>query len=871
MKKLYLVDVSSMFFRAFYAVRPLTSKSGMPTNAIYGFLSMITKLLREIKPEYMAFCFDRPEPSFRKALDERYKANRSEMPEDLIPQVPYIRKLTEIMGICAIDKLNYEADDVIGTLVEFGRKNHLEVVIVSGDKDFAQLIGPHVTMFDTMKDIHFDENEIKAKWGVAPEYFRDYLAITGDTSDNIPGVKGIGPKGAQKLIEDYKTLENIYAHIDEIKGATQKKLLEHKVDALLSQQLVTIKTDLDLGLTLEQLKLSPLNHHELALLLEELSFQSFAKKLLGASTEAGKNEGEGSTMSQIQAEIRGQFDENDTIKNSEKNTEHRYVASVYSLVEKEFSPRKLGQWLLAREEVFSVSNERGLFFFDQTEVVWSGAPLEELKEHLSTLNLESLRWKSFDLKRLWHELDLKNPSGVWDTHLAAYVVDSKPPGTFEQLYAKFTGKALPEFPRVSQVASAHLELAETLLHSLETTSTLKVYQELDIPLIPVLYAMEKRGMELDGEELKSQSQSLATDLKQMEHHIYELAGTSFNILSPKQLGQILFEKLGLPTGKKTKTGYSTDSEVLEKLVSQFPIAQAILNYRELAKLKATYTDSLPQLINPVTHRVHTSLSQTTTTTGRLSSHQPNLQNIPIRTERGRLVRKAFVASKGHLLISADYSQIELRILAHFARDKGLIEAFMNDIDIHAATAAEVFDVPLSQVTPELRRTAKAVNFGIAYGQGVFGLAETLGISRDESKGIIQRYFTKFPGVKTYMTEIVEKAKANGYVETLFGRRRYLDELKSSRPAIQKFGERAAINAPIQGTAADIVKLAMIEVFHKVDKRLTLQVHDELILEVPKDEAEAIIPAVKVAMETCVELLVPLKVNAAFGPNWDEAH
>lgn len=882
MKKLYLVDVSSMFFRAFYAIRSLTNPAGLPVNAVYGLLSMTVKLLREIRPDYMAFCFDRPEPSFRKEMDPNYKAHRTEMPADLVPQLPYIRKLAEALGIPCFDKAGFEADDLIGTLTHFGRQHGLEVVIVSGDKDFGQLVQPFVSMYDTMKDVRYDDAGVLAKWGVEPRKVIDFLAIVGDSSDNVPGVAGIGEKGAQKLLSEFDSIEDIYGHLDRISSASVRAKLEASRDnAFLSKKLVTIVCDVPIGMSLEDLKLKPIVREELSALLAELDFKSFAKTLLGeasvfnpsspaqpdttASPDAGAEKNvtnftrpySGPGAAPALPEVRATAPE----------------AKPENMSEQRLDLAGLEKWLKTGEETWALQTERGSYLAQEesggryaiAEVAAFGPELGEL------LSAKKLKLKGFDVKDFAKHHGVRNPTVIWDQMLAAYVIRAGPITSAQALFTLYSGQPLPELPTPSQILGAHLLLEGHLRKKIETLKAEKVLFDIELPLVPVLLSMEQAGILIDTQELKRQSETLARDIGVAEKDIHQHAGEVFNVGSPKQLGHILFEKLKLPPGKKTKTGFSTDNEVLEKLSTSHPIIARILEWRELSKLRSTYVDALPQLVDKRTGRVHTTFNQALTATGRLSSTNPNLQNIPIRTERGNQVRKAFIAGAEHVLLSADYSQIELRILAHITGDEGLVRAFEQNLDIHAATAAEVFEVDLKDVTPEQRRRAKAVNFGLAYGQSAFGLAETLRIPRGEAAEIINRYFTRFPGVKTYMADTVEEAKKLGYVETIFGRRRYLDELFSSSAMVRKFGERAAINAPIQGAASDLVKLAMIKVGHPAHARPLLQVHDELVFEVEQERADEVSRVVAAKMEGAAELRVPLKVNTGHGRTWLDAH
>lgn len=849
MKKLFLVDVSSLFFRAFYAVRSLTSPTGLPTNAIYGFLSMLMKLLKEEKPEYLVFCYDRKEPSFRKEIFDGYKAHRIEMPEDLAPQIPYIKRLAEVMGIPAVEVPGYEADDLIGTLASLGQQNKMEVFIVSGDKDFGQVIGDHTYLYDTMKGTKIDALGVKEKWGIPPGQFIDFLAIVGDTSDNVPGVRGLGPKGAQKLLEQFGTLEKIYENLDQISGSTKDKLEKNKENAFLSKKLVTIVRDVKLSTDISSYRRSPFRREDLIQFLNELNFKTLEKNIWPLDlTEVSTN---------AEVQVKPGLVPQQIIEVPQKQ-------SPFELKQIEIS--ELKQCLKMDSEVWGFSSERGVFLAQGNTVFQLHGDIKELGPISDQKNL---LWKGFDLKTFWHLIEPQRPRASWDAMLAAYVIKPGASMEFHQILMRFLGEIPAELPDGTDLFSSHLRLEKVLRQQISEVQSEKVFENLDLPLASILFKMEKRGIYLDRQLLAEQSGELTKEIKELEIQIVKEAGENFNVGSPKQLSQILFEKLKLPPGKKIKTGFSTDNEVLEKLKKVHPIAELVLDYRELAKLKSTYVDSLPQLIQQ-DGRIHSHFNQALTTTGRLSSNEPNLQNIPIRTHRGARVRRAFAAGPGNSLLSVDYSQIELRILAHFSEDPNLCRAFAEDLDIHSATASEVFAVPLDQVTGEQRRAAKAVNFGIAYGQGAFGLAENLGIPRAEASEIIKRYFTRFSRVQNYIEDTIASAKAKGYVETLDGRRRYMDELKSSNGMIQKFGERAAINAPIQGTASDIVKKAMIVLDQKVKLPMLIQVHDELIFEGQTEEVEDQRSSIVSMMENIIQLRVPLKTNSAVGSNWDAA-
>lgn len=833
-KKLYLVDVSSMFFRAFFAIRELKTSEGFPTNALYGFLSMTIKLLKEFKPTHMVFCQDRKEPSFRKDLDPRYKANRSEMPEDLGVQIPYIHKLTQVLGIPQMDKLGYEADDVIGSLAAWGEKNDFEVVIVSGDKDFAQLINKNITMFDPMKNKTWDVEHVNTKYGVTPEQFIDYLAIVGDSSDNIPGIKGVGPKGAEKLLTDYKTLDGVYENVEALKGATLTKVKQAKDEAYLSQKLVTIVKDLELLDSPDEALMKDINHDDLEEFFKELEFESFLKNF--KKEDKGLEESQAEEVEIIELKKVGEIK-----KAFETAGKLTYLQSA------------VGDVLV---------NEKGIFYslpHDNEFLVSLGKYLEKNKTAIS----------GFGLKSFLRSMETSAVEIEKDTKLMCYSISSDN-WDFPKAYKKFCSEDLLENHTLGELFSANQELEEELSKKLKGKA-LQLYVDIEKPLLKILLDMELSGILVDTKMLAKHSEELDKKIKQITTSVHEMVDKPFNLASPKQLAKVLFEDLGLEPIKKTKTGFSTNTDVLEKLRDDHPMPDLIIEFRELSKLKSTYVDALPKLVNPKTGRLHTTYKQALTTTGRLSSVNPNLQNIPIRTAEGRRIRKAFVAKKDHVLISADYSQIELRILAHISKDKGLTDAFLKGHDVHSRTAAEVFSVDLDAVTTEQRRMAKAVNFGIAYGQGAYGLADTLGISRKEGKEIIESYFNKFGGVKDYIDSTIEKAKEEFFTETLLGRKRELDELKSSNKMLQKFGERAAINAPIQGTASDLIKLAMIEVAKRVKSTLLLQVHDELIFEVHKDEVESESKLIKEIMETTYILDVPLTVGLGEGLNWDDAH
>ena len=851
MKKIFIVDVSSMFFRAYYAIRPLSSSKGVPVNAVYGFISMIVKLMKDKNPDHIVFCYDRKEPSFRKDLYTEYKANRTEMPDDMQVQMPYLKQVANLFGICDLEVPSFEADDLIGTVACMARKEDYESYIVSGDKDFCQIVGPKVFLYDTMKDVIFDEVLVKEKHGVTPAQFIDYLAIVGDSSDNIPGVAGIGPKGAIKLIEQFGDLEGIYKNIDQISsGSIKDKLVGAEQNAFLSKKLATIICDVPLNKTLDDFKLKPLKRDELRAFLQDLNFKTFEKNLLDSGDVTHKMTGEAPQAASV--------------------VEVTVNLSSFQINYKEWSAEEIQTRMTAGEEIF-VFVEMSKF------AIGFGRDLYVTDLSNCKVNFANIKWNGFDLKKVWTELGLDEDLTLhvgWDLMLGAYVLRAADSSEVSKLATYFLKKELiadelvPETDRFKALYETLLQLNQICKKELDDKDLRIIYEKLEKPIIPILYKMERKGIALDVTFLKKFSDELAGELASQEIKIHELAKEKFNIGSPKQLGVILFEKMGLESTKKTKTGYSTDNDVLEKL--EHPIAKEIIHYREVAKLKSTYVDALPVLAD-AEHRVHTSFNQALTATGRFSSTNPNLQNIPIRTEKGQKVRLAFVAAPGKKLLSVDYSQIELRVLAHMSNDPGLIRAFKNDLDIHAATASEVFSVAVDKVSKDQRRIAKAVNFGIAYGQGTYGLAETLGIGRKEASEIIERYFTQFAGIKEYIETTIQKAHEQKYVETLFGRRRYIPELDNKNVMIKKFGERAAINAPIQGTASDLVKMAMIEVVKGLKLDLLLQVHDELIFEGTESEIKNQVKSIVQTMESVAQLKVPLKVNFSVGNNWDEAH
>ena len=997
METLYLVDVSAMYFRAYYAIRPLSNSSGLPTNALFGFLNMSSKLLNEQKPKYIAYCFDTKEKNFRYEMYSEYKANRSEMPEDLIPQVPYVAKLVNALGLPAFEKIGLEADDIIGILQKYAQEQNLNVVIVSGDKDFAQFVNDRVKLYDPMKEQWFDRAAVVEKWGVEPEQIVDYLSMVGDSSDNIPGISGIGPKGAQKLLQEFGSLENVYNNLEKISNLKlREKLLNSKEMAFLSKKLVQIVTDNRIGIqSLDAVTKQQIKTSELLSLLEELEFKNFAKRLLQADEAFSKNQDH--SQRQSKPDKSSAFDVSEKTetsmlddksglaksvaseqnalnldkaktntditnskiksvneglnvpnfapvkKNANTNMESSAIGSLSNSskqnaerfpTQNDFSNSNVGDLKLASITVsddslhantqmglfsdekakatrflknnksaeflqlqYSVATEESLMhFLNSNHEIWSfqyeeqvyvASDLQILKildsdiaSFANSFAKHPVVWKGHDLKNVWRQLSLSAQKLSWDSMIAMYVLTAKNVGDISEIFLQYFMSDAdllmkteednsPEI--VKNLYLAQNEIQKKMQAEIKEKSLEKIFYEIEMPVVGILRQMEERGVYIDAATLHIQEQEIQRDLQKLSKEIFLATNSEFNIDSPKQLSQILFEKMKLPIIKKTKTSISTDSEVLEKLAVNYPFCNKIIEYRELKKLLGTYVEALPRLIDEKTGRVHSHWNQAVTATGRLSSTNPNLQNIPIRTERGNDVRKAFIAPDNKVLLSADYSQIELRILAHISNDPGLIKAFQQDLDIHTATASEVFSVELSEVDSDMRRKAKAINFGIAYGMGAFSLAENLGISRAEAKEIIDRYFTKFAGVKNYMTEAVVNANRQRFSESIMGRRRYIPELFSKAPAIKAFGERIAINSPMQSSASDIVKKAMIDLNQIKNAELIMQVHDELVFEVAEEYIEEVMQEVKFKMENVVQLQIPLKVNLAFSKNWREAH
>ena len=865
MKKLLILDSNSILNRAFYGVRYLSAKDGTPTNAIYGFLNILLKLIKEQEPDYICAAFDVKAPTFRHKQYEGYKAQRKPMPEGLAAQMPLAKDVLRAMGVTILEKEGYEADDIIGTVARLCEESEISCFIATGDKDDLQLASDKTKVILTVtksgynETIIYDDKGVKEKYHVTPTEFIDVKALMGDPSDNIPGVKGVGEKTAMSLIEKHHSIEYIYENIDDIglKGAMLQKMKDGREMAFMSKELATINRNTPIEFNAEKCVFDGFeNNGELYEILKRLELNSIIKKL---------------DLSGV-----------DNVKENED-------------IFKDFSYQVGDKNMISGDKVTVVLDFDG----DNISSAAVGAGnnavvLNEQDDIKELLEDDSIAKVMFDVKeaivKLNGRIDIKNISD--DTAIAAYLVDpAKNEYTIEKLASEYFGTVIekPEVKQLSLLDDVETDRSEYLAKCAVALGVLnecigdkikengqeKLYQEVELPLVTVLAHLEINGFLVDDHQLKEFADKLGEKIDALTNEIYMLAGEEFNINSPKQLGVILFEKLELKPVKKTKTGYATNADVLEKLRDKHPIVNFIMEYRQLAKLKSTYCDGLRAVVNPNTHRIHSVFTQTVTVTGRLSSTEPNLQNIPTRTELGREIRKMFVAKEGYVLVDADYSQIELRVLAHIANDETMINAFRNNEDIHAVTASQVLGIPLEDVTKEQRSSAKAVNFGIVYGIGEFSLAQDLHISVKEAKAYIESYLEKYHGVRNYMESIKEQAKKDGYVKTMLNRIRYIPELKSPNYNIRQFGERVALNTPIQGTAADIIKLAMVRVDNRLineglKSKLILQVHDELIVEAHKDEVDKVKQILSEEMQSAMELNVPLKVDMSTGHSWYDA-
>lgn len=908
-KIIYLVDVNAIVFRSFYALPPMQNNKKQATNALFGFLKVILKLLKTKNPTNMVFCMDTASPSFRKKIYSDYKANRKELDPDLGQQLPFVEGLSQSLGICTMGQKTFEADDIIGSLATSLEKKYF-VVIVSGDKDFAQLINKNICMYDIHKEIIYDPKLVFEKWGVKPEQMVDYLAIVGDSSDNIPGIKGIGAKGAAKLLSEFKNLKGIYNNLDKILSESiKKKLLDSKEMAFLSQRLATIDINMNLPVSKDDYKLNPINEKEFKFYTEEFNFKntydSFmqwqssddkktlqAQDILSPGGESGFKSAEKKVLNIAKTDLTDVNDFKEKINLNfskslvkDKNFIKDLKSISFTKQIKKVSLQELKNILPAYEKAWVFCHQSSLFiFFGKTFLEISFSILvdnqmdliSEKKNSLqdigAVLEHKQIGFKSYDIKNLWRQLKFKKSgTAIWDNQLAAHISTSSTIKSWEDLCFKYLEKNIKIQKEVNTVVSAfdilqlHLECELLFSYFLKTSKTENIFYDIEMPLLSVLYDMENKGILIDKKFLLNKKINLQKDIDVLTKKIHQLAGETFNVASPKQLANILFEKLSLPSGKKTKMAYSTASLVLEGL-KKYEIVNQILDFRELNKLQSTYVVGLLKHLDKDCV-LHTEFNQSVTSTGRLSSSNPNLQNIPIKTKRGRLIRKAFIARPNYEFIAADYSQIELRILAHLCGDKNLCKAFINNEDVHCFTASKIFNISLKAVSKEQRQKAKAVNFGISYGQGIFGLAENLRISRNEANDIIKNYHSRFPMVQEYMESLKEKAYDRHFSNTILGRRRYLPDLLSNKVSIRKFAERAAINAPMQGSASDLIKLSMIKVANSLDASLLLQVHDELIIESLISDREDNILELKNIMESIIKLKIPLKVNISYGKNW----
>ncbi|MEQ3512726.1 DNA polymerase I [Pseudoalteromonas sp. BZB3] len=907
---LILVDGSSYLFRAYHAPPHLTNSKGEATGAIYGVINMLKSLVRQFNPSHMVVVFDAKGPTFRNEMYSEYKAHRPPMPDDLRTQIEPIHEIIKAMGLPLVSITGVEADDVIGTFARIASEQQRHVLISTGDKDMAQLVNEHVTLINTMTDTVLDPQGVVDKFGIGPELIIDYLALMGDKVDNIPGVPGVGEKTALAMLQGIGSIKSLYERLDDIAGlgfrgskTMAKKLEEHKAQLELSYELATIKLDVEVEQNLETFAIADMNKDRLIELYGQCEFKRWLSELLDGK-EAPRTAAEQAQpeAKKIEAHYETILTEAQLTAWAEKLKSAELIAFDTETTSLDYMQADLVGMSFAVTEGEAAYLPIAHDYMGAPEQLSKALVFDVLGPILADDNVrkvgQNLKYDKSVLARAGLELN-----GIaFDTMLESYVFNSV--GTrhdmdslalkylghknisFEEIAGK--GKAQLTFnqielekaaPYAAEDADITLRLHNQLWPMLkEQSELLPVFNDIELPLLSVLSNIERTGVKIDSQMLAEQSVEIAARLTELEKEAYEIAGEEFNLSSTKQLQAILFDKLGLPVLKKTPKGApSTAEEVLQELAHDYPLPKLIIEHRGLAKLKSTYTEKLPKLVNPETGRVHTSYHQAVTATGRLSSSDPNLQNIPIRNEAGRRIRQAFIADEGHVILAADYSQIELRIMAHLSQDAGLLKAFAEGKDVHSATASEVFGVPLEEVTSDMRRKAKAVNFGLIYGMSAFGLARQLDIPRNEAQHYMDKYFERFPGVLEYMERTREEAAEKGYVETLFGRRLHLPDIKARNGARRKAAERAAINAPMQGTAADIIKKAMLKVADWLatqttnDIKLLMQVHDELVFEIAKDKVEAFSERICSLMSEAVNLDVPLLVEADYGDNWEQAH
>ena len=878
MDKIILLDGNSLSYRAFYAMPALKNKKGLYTNSVYGFTLMLERILEDTKPKYALVAFDKGKETFRHKSYEAYKGTRDKTPTELVEQFGYVRELIESYGIKYEEHLDYEADDIIGSYAKIAEKAGLEVIIVSGDKDLTQLASDNITVYYTKRGVteidYYTPEFINEKYGLTPQQIIDMKGLMGDKSDNIPGIPGVGEKTAIKLLTEYENVENVLENIDNISGKKLKeRLTEGKEDAILSKKLATIFTDVPVDNKIEDLTFKE-DREKKKELFEKLEFVSFLRKLSQENSAADESETE-TKEEKIKKDIEIQIADKDTKLNFKKSSLH-----IECYTEDYQNSDVLGVSVYVGDTAYIFSEEN---FFDNKYAIEYLQSQEEktvydIKKiiYIAKKNNKKINGDVFDIKIANYLIDVTSKSEI-DKIVFNYlgeIISSN-----EEIYGKGAKRSLPTQEvlnsYIAKIAASILEVKPLMIKRLEEENMLDLYKNIEIKVARVLANMEFEGIHVSKKALDEMSHEFDERIKVLEGSIYTLAGSEFNIASPKQLGVVLFEDLGLPVVKKTKTGYSTAVEVLEQLQYKHDIIPLIMEYRTLTKLNSTYAKGL---VKDITRegKIHTRYEQTLTQTGRLSSVNPNLQNIPTRIEEGKKIRKAFIpASNDRVILSIDYSQIELRVLAHIAQDKGMIDAFKHDVDIHTKTASDVNGVPLDEVTPTMRREAKAVNFGIVYGISDFGLSNNLGITRKRAKEFIEKYLETFKGVDKYMTDIVKFAKEHGYVETLYNRRRSLPEINAKNKIIANLNARIAMNTPIQGTAADIIKIAMISAYNyieesKVDAKLLLQVHDELIFDVSKDILEEFTDKMVAIMEEAANLDVKLKAEASSGPSWYEA-
>lgn len=871
LNKLILVDGNSIAYRAFFALPLLNNEKGVYTNAVYGFTTMLLKIIEEEKPTHMLVAFDAGKTTFRHNTYGEYKSGRQKTPHELSEQFPYIRKVLDAFNISRFELENYEADDIIGTISKRAEQENWNVKVFSGDKDLLQLVSNHVTVSLTRKGITnvetYDEKALEEKYGISPLQIIDMKGLMGDSSDNIPGVPGIGEKTALKLLKEYHSVEQVLQSIDKISGKKMKERLEENQEqALMSKELATIFRDVPVNIEFAEMTFENPDKQEIITLFKELEFNSLLERVGGEEQQ--------STMTKEEVKYEVISEVTDQLSSP--------AAVVIEVLEENYHQADIVG--------VAIANEKGKFYLTeqalQSEAFYAWAKSDNKKWVFDAKKATvALGWQGIELNGI--DFDFLIASYILDPSVSSHELAdiSKRQGKQlvdydEAVYGKGAKRKVPENDTLEQhlirKAQTMFELKDTLEKELQENEQYELCKELEMPLSVILGKMESTGVKVDTAVLDKMGEELAEKLAKLEHSIHELAGQSFNINSPKQLGEILFEKLGLPALKKTKTGYSTSADVLEKLKDKHEIIEQILHYRQLGKLQSTYIEGLTKVVHKDTKKIHTIFNQALTQTGRLSSTEPNLQNIPIRLEEGRKIRKAFVPSETDwLILAADYSQIELRVLAHIAKDDKLISAFNENMDIHTKTAMDVFHVKEEDVTSDMRRGAKAVNFGIVYGISDYGLSQNLNITRKEAAEFINRYFETYPKVKEYMDNIVELAREKGYVTTLLHRRRYLQDITSRNFNLRSFAERTAMNTPIQGTAADIIKKAMVDMATRLEKeklqsRLLLQVHDELIFEVPKDELELMKKIVPEVMEQALALEVPLKVELEYGKTWYDA-